>query len=61
LRQIWRSLNKIKLGRIDADGEKLMDISILTQQQKKILKALNAQIKTKERRRLGLCRQKNRT
>ncbi len=60
LRKIWRNLNKIKLGRIDADGRGIMDISTLTQQQKKILLALNAQIRAKERNRLGLCRQKKR-
>jgi transposase len=60
LRKIWRSLNKIKLGKIDADGRGIMDISTLTQPQKKILKSLNAQIKAKERNQLGLCRQKKR-
>ncbi len=60
LREIWRTLNKIKFGKIDVGGSKIIDISNLTQYQKKILKILNAQIKTKERDRLGLCRQKKR-
>jgi transposase len=60
LREIWRTLQKIKLGRIDAGGCNVVDISSLTSYQKKILKLLNAQIKKKERNRLGLCRQKKR-
>jgi transposase len=61
LREIWRTLSKIKLGTIDADGNKIIDISSLTSYQKKILKVLNAQIKVKERSRLGICRQKKRS
>ncbi len=60
LREIWRTLHKIKLGRIDAEGEDLTDISILTPPQQNILKALNAQVRNKERIRLGLCRQEKR-
>ncbi len=58
LREIWRTLNKIKLGKIDAGGNKIMDISNLTSYQKRILKTLNAQIKKKDRDRFGLCRLK---
>jgi transposase len=57
LREIWRELHQIKLGRIDAADKELTDISILTQQQITILKALGAQIKDTERISLGLCRQ----
>ena len=60
LREIWRALQKIKLGRIDAGGSNVVDISYLSSYQKRILKLLNAQIKKKERNRLGLCRQKKR-
>jgi transposase len=58
LREIWMTLNKIKLGIIYAGETKVMDISNLTKYQKQILKAMNAQILVKERKRLGLCRQK---
>ena len=60
LREIWKALNKIKLGIIDCDGRKVTEISALTTRQKRILKALNAQIMTKERIRLGLRRHKKR-
>ena len=60
LREIWKALNKIKLGIIDCDGRKVTEISALTTRQKRILKALNAQIMTKERIRKGLRRHKKR-
>ena len=60
LREIWKALNKIKLGIIDCDGRKVTEISALTTRQKRILKALNAQIMTKERIRIGLRRHKKR-
>ncbi len=61
LREIWETLREIKLGSIDADGSRIIDISHMNAKQKKILKFLNAQFRTKDRDCLGLGRQEKRT
>jgi transposase len=61
LREIWSTLNKIKLGTIDAGETDIVDVSNITTYQRKILKAMNAQINAKEKSRLGICRQEKAT
>ena len=59
LKEIWGSLRKIKLGKINCGGKVVYDVSILSDHQKRILGELDANINAPIRDRLGLCRQKN--